>query len=136
MVQWHTKSGKLPTGGKRNTVNRCDKKKAWMGGVAAETKTDTTVTKEERKVKSGRGTTQKIRATALKFANVTDPKTKKATKLEIIAVKTNDANRLFARSNISTKGALIRVKAAEGEKLARVTNRPGQHGIVNAVLAE
>jgi len=136
MVQWHMKSDKLPSGGKRGTVDRCDKKKAWMGGVAAETKTDTTVTTEVRETKAGRGTTKKVRATALKYANVMDPKTKKASKVEIIAVKTNDANRLFARSNISTKGALIKVKVGSEEKLAMVTNRPGQHGIVNAVLTE
>ena len=126
----------MATGGKRGTVDRCDKKKAWMGGVAAETKTDVTITKEERKTKSGRGMTSKIRATATKYASVTDQKTKKATKLEIIAVKTNDANRLFARSNISTKGALIRVKSGNEEKLAKVTSRPGQDGVVNAVLIE
>ncbi|MEK6959317.1 MAG: 30S ribosomal protein S8e [archaeon] len=136
MVEWHLKSDKMPTGGKRGTVVRCDKKKAWMGGTAAHTRTDSTVKTEERKTKAGRGTTSKVRATALKYANVTDPKTKKTTKLEIIAVKTNDANRLFARSNTSTRGAVIRVKVGSEEKLAKVTSRPGQHGTVSAVLTE
>jgi len=34
------------------------------------------------------------------------------------------------RRNIITKGAIIEV---EGERLAKVTSRPGQHGVVNAV---
>lgn len=136
MVQWHEKSDKKPSGGKRHTIDRCDKKKAWMGGRAAETKTDSTVTKETRETKSGRGSSSKVRLTATKFANITDPKTKKAVKCEITAVKTNDANRLFARSNISTKGAIIKVQSEGKEKLARVTNRPGQDGVVNAILIE
>jgi len=136
MVQWHLKSDKMPTGGKRGTVVRCDKKKAWMGGSAALTRTDSTVKTEERAEKAGRGMTKKVRATALKYANVTDPKTKKTTKLEIIAVKTNDANRLFARSNTSTEGAIVRVKVGSGEKLAKVTSRPGQNGTVSAVMTE
>ena len=135
MVQWHTKSDKLPSGGKRNTVNRSDKKKAWMGGTEAKTKTDTS-SKEDRKTKKGRGNTIKVRLTQTKFANVvTDKKTNKIVKAEIIAVKTNDANRLYARSNISTKGAILRVMIDGTEKLAKVTNRPGQHGTVNAELA-
>ncbi len=136
MVQWHTKSNKLKTGGKRSTVNRCDKKKAWMGGTAANTKTDADA-KETRNVKSGRGNSSKIRVTQTKYANVVlDKKTNKMVKAEIIAVKENNANRLFARSNISTKGATIKVMVDGSEKTAKITSRPGQDGIVNAVLIE
>jgi small subunit ribosomal protein S8e len=130
MVEWHGKSKRMKTGGKRNTLLRCTKKLASKGGTIAKTVTDSTVEKEEREVSNGLGRTKKVRATALKYANVTDGK--KTTKLEVISVKLNDANRLFARSNISTKGAIIRVKTADGEKTARVTSRPGQNGIVNA----
>lgn len=136
MVQWHSKSGKLASGGKRNSINRRDKKKAEMGGTAAMTKTDASA-KEDRSTKAGRGNTSKVRLTQTKFANVVvDKKTNKTVKLEVIAVKANDANRLFARSNINTKGALIKVTIDGKEATARVTSRPGQDGIVNAVLTE
>jgi len=128
------KDDKKVSGGKRRSAYRMNKKAAWRGGTAADTKTDTSVSEDARETKKGRGGTEKTRATAVKYATVLDKATKKAIKAEIIAVKTNDANRLFARANISTKGALIRVKVGSEEKLARVTNRPGQDGVVNAVL--
>lgn len=135
MVQWHTKSKKKASGGKRRTIRRCDKKKAWMGGLAANTKTSET-SKEEVKTKQGRGNNIKRRTIQTKHANVVDKKTGKVQKLEIIAVKENNANRLFARSNITTKGAIIRVKSGTTEKEAKVTSRPGQDGTVNAQLTE
>ncbi len=133
MVEWNTKSKRMSTGGKRGTVGRCTKKKAWRGGTAAHTKSSEGI-EEERKTKSGRGKTTKVRATAVKFANVYNPSTGKITKHEIIAVKENNANRLFARSNISTKGAIIRIKEGSTEKNAVITNRPGQDGVINAIL--
>ena len=135
MVEWHYRDDKKPSGGKRNTVNSMTKKLAWKGGTAAMTKTDTTVTKDKIESKRGLGRTHKARALTLRHANLTDGKGK-VHKVEIIAVKTNDANRLFARANISTKGAIIRVKVDGAEKLAKVTNRPGQEGMVNAILLE
>jgi len=135
MVQWHERSEKNPSGGRRNTINAATKKLSARGGVAALTKTDTTVTKDNIEANKGLGNTTKTRALALKHANITDKKGKVA-KFEIIAVKTNDANRLFARSNISTKGAIIRVKVEGSEKLAKVTSRPGQDGVVNAIFVE
>lgn len=136
MVQWHEKSDKKASGGRRQTVNRCDKKKAWMGGSAANTKTEEN-SKEDRKERKGRGNTKRVRLTHTQYANVVmDKKTNKMQKLAVIAVKTNDANRLFARSNISTKGAIIRVKVGSEEKAAKVTSRPGQNGTVNATLLE
>lgn len=135
MVQWHTRSDKKVSGGRRTTVRRCDKKKAWMGGLAANTKTSETA-KQEVKTKQGRGSTSKKRTIQTKYANVVNKKTGKIQKLEIIAVKENNANRLFARSNITTKGAIIRVKSGTTEKEAKVTNRPGQDGNVNAEMTE
>jgi len=135
MVQWHYRDDKKPSGGKRNTVNAMTKKLAWKGGLAAMTKTDTTVKNDKVETKRGLGRTTKTRALEVKHANVTDSKGK-VHKREIIAVKTNDANRLYARANISTQGAIIRVKVDGAEKLAKVTNRPGQEGNVNAKLIE
>ena len=135
MVQWHYRDDKKPSGGKRNTINSMTKKLAWKGGLAAMTKTDSTVKEDKVEEKKGLGKTKKARALAVKHANLTDGKGK-TQKVEIIAVKTNDANRLFARANISTKGAIIRVKVEGNEKLAKVTSRPGQEGVINAKLVE
>ena len=132
MVEWHTKSDKMKSGGKRKTIRRCTKKKAWMGGLAADTKAHEGV-EDNREVNKGRGQTEKVRATSIKYANIcTNGKTVKA---EILGVKENNANRLFARSNTTTKGALLRVKLDGTEQTVRVTNRPGQDGVINAILA-
>lgn len=135
MVQWHMKDDKKVSGGKRASARALSKKLAWKGGLVAQTKTDNTVKTDRIETKKGRGNTTKTRGFEIKHANINDGKGK-VSKYEIIAVKTNDANRLFARSNISTRGAIIRVKAASGEKLAKVTNRPGQEGVINAVFVE
>jgi small subunit ribosomal protein S8e len=129
------KDSKKVSGGKRASANAVTKKLAWKGGTAALTKTDASVKKDNIETKRGLGNTKKSRALSLKHANVTDGKGK-VTKHEIIAVKTNDANRLFARANVSTKGAIIKIKVGGAEKLAKVTNRPGQEGTVNAKLIE
>ena len=125
---------KKPSGGRRNTIRARSKKLAWKGGVAAQTKTDASVEKDVRETSNGLGKVKKTRALQLKHANISQKG--KVIKAEIVAVKTNDANRLFARSNVSTKGAIIRVKVDGNEKLAKVTNRPGQEGSVNAKLLE
>jgi len=135
MVQWHYRDDKKASGGKRNTVRARTKKLAWKGGTAALTKTHSAVKKDNIETTKGMGNTKKARALFLKHANITDGKGK-ITKYEIIAVKTNNANRLFARANVSTKGAIIKVKVGEAEKFAKVTNRPGQEGTVNAIFVE
>jgi small subunit ribosomal protein S8e len=59
-----------------------------------------------------------------------DPATNRVIKSKIKTVKENPANPHYVRMNIITKGAVIETDAG----LARVTSRPGQHGVVNAVL--
>ena len=88
----------------------------------------------ERKVKvvKGMGGRRKLRAIRVKEANVYVPSQKKFQKSEIIQVKENLANPHFVRRNTITKGAVIETKLG----LARVTNRPGQEGTINAVLIE
>ncbi len=132
MVEWHTKSDRKKSGGKRKSLKRCTKKNAWRGGTSANTKT-TKDEKEKREVNSGRGNTKKVRVLSTQYANINDGK--KVIKAQIIQVIENDANRLFARSNTATKGAKIKLKMGNDEKIAIITNRPGQDGIINAKLA-
>ena len=63
-------------------------------------------------------------------ANLFDPKTKTYSQVKIKTVVENPANRHFVRRNILTKGSVIDTDKGR----ARITSRPGQHGIINAVL--
>ena len=63
-------------------------------------------------------------------AYVIDPETNKTQKTEITSVIDNPANINYIRRNIITKGAVIDTPIGQ----AKVTSRPGQVGMVNAVL--
>jgi len=64
------------------------------------------------------------------FANLTNPQTKQTTKVRIQKVLGNSANRDYQMRGVITKGALIQTEQGK----ARVTSRPGQDGVINAVL--
>lgn len=134
MVEWHMKSKRKESGGKRNSVNRSTKKRAWKGGRIANTKTEENI-KDEKKVSRARGNNSLVKLISSQFANHYDEKTKKVIKAKIINVKENNANRLYARSNIATKGAIIRLDVNGKEIEAKITNRPGQDGVINTKIA-
>ena len=89
---------------------------------------------DKRVVLKGRGKTLKVKQRMAKYANITDPKTKKTAKFEIVSVLRNDSDRQYVRRNIITKGAEIEVKDGSATKKALVTSKPGQSGIVSAVF--
>lgn len=130
MVQWHSKSKRNASGGRRTSIRRSDKKLAWRGGNPSHTKTG----KDKTTIVMGRGRTTKTKLLQAKQATIVDPRTKKTAKAEIIAVAENPANRQFTRQNIITKGATIKVSIGGKEAIAKVTSRPGQSGTVHAVL--
>jgi len=74
----------------------------------------------------------KLAVLATKFVNVTDPATGKTEKTEIRGVVRNPANVDYQRRGVITKGAIL--ETALGQ--ARVTSRPGQQGLVNAILVQ
>ncbi len=88
--------------------------------------------KEKVEVIRVRGGNVKVRVRRTKHANVLDPETGKAQKVEILRVVETQANREYARRSIITKGAIIETTLG----LAKVTSRPGQDGTVNAILIE
>jgi len=125
-----SQSGRLKkkkTGGRKRKAR--DKKKAELGRLPVHT---TVSEKDERKKQRTRGGNLKVKLKRAAYANVTDPKTNTTKKVKIITEKENPANRNYARQNIITKGAIIETEAG----IAKVTSRPGQHGVVNAVLIE
>jgi small subunit ribosomal protein S8e len=79
-----------------------------------------------------RGRNEKVRILNAEFANVIDPKSGKTSKSKIITVKENSSNPHFVTRNIITRGAVLLTDAG----LAKVTSRPGQDGVINAVLLE
>lgn len=78
----------------------------------------------------GVGDNKKRALLSVDTANVYNPKEKKYEQLKIETILENPANRHFVRRNIMTKGTIIKTEKGK----ARITNRPGQEGNVNAVL--
>jgi small subunit ribosomal protein S8e len=112
------------TGGKKRAYR--SKKKYEAGGFPAET----ILGEPKRKVNRGMGGNTKIKVLTEKFASVTDPKSGKTEKAEITRVVKNAANVDYNRRGVITKGAEIETSLG----LAKVTSRPGSHGVINAVL--
>ncbi len=77
-----------------------------------------------------RGNSHKFSAKTIDVAYVVDPETHKMQKTEIKSVIDNPANINYIRRNIITKGAIINTTLGH----AKVTSRPGQVGMVNAIL--
>ena len=90
----------------------------------------TTIGEPSIKTIRTRGHQRKESAKTINFAYVVDPKTKKTTKTEIKSVMDNPANINYIRRNIINKGAIIETDLGN----AKVTSRPGQVGVVNAIL--
>ncbi|HJK02918.1 MAG TPA: 30S ribosomal protein S8e, partial [Methanocorpusculum sp.] len=74
----------------------------------------------------------KVRALRCEYANVSDKKTGKVQKVKINSVAENAANPNYVRRNLMTKGAIIATDLGK----ARIVSRPGQDGVINAVLLE
>jgi small subunit ribosomal protein S8e len=63
-------------------------------------------------------------------ANVFDPSTNRTVKAEIVRVTANPANREYERRGVITRGATIETDLGS----AKVTSKPSDDGVVNAVL--
>ena len=64
--------------------------------------------------------------------NVADPSSGRVLKTKILSVSSNPANRDYSRRSVITKGTIIETDAGK----ARVVSRPGQQGILNAILVK
>ena len=90
----------------------------------------TTIGSPKYKKVRTKGKNAKIRAKTIDIAYVINQNNNKTQKTEIKSVVGNPANINYIRRNIINKGAIIETNIGK----ARVTSRPGQTGIVNAVL--
>ena len=91
---------------------------------------ETTLGEPKRKTTRGLGANTKIKLLKEKYASVTDMKTGKTEKTEILRVVRNPANVDYNRRGVITKGAEIETSLG----MAKVTSRPGNDGVINAVL--
>ena len=111
------------TGGKRK--KHADKKLSQAGGAFAATKV---APSDVRKLSRMRGGKVKVKLKRAAFASVLTKEGMKKSKIK--RVLESPDNRHYARMNVITKGCIIETELGK----ARVTNRPGQTGVVSATL--
>ena len=116
---------KKPSGGKKRRHRK--KRKYELGRPPTETRVSD---RDVRKIVRVCGGNIKIRIRAVAYANIVVPSENKAVKAKILGVVESPANPEYARRGIITKGSLIRTDIG----IAKVTSRPGQDGVVNAIL--
>jgi len=125
MSVWHGNSRKKKqTGGRKRTYRV--KRNFEKGTFPAET----TLGEPRRRSVRGHGGQMKVKLLKDKFVSVTDPKRGQTEKTEILRVIKNEANVDYNRRGVITKGAEIETSLGR----ARVTSRPGNDGVINAVL--
>lgn len=99
-----------------------------LGRDPTYTKVGATKTKQIR----GRGGVERSILLSADILNLYNPKTKKHEKVKIQNVVDNQANRNFVRRNIITKGTIVQTEKGK----ARILNKPGKEGSLNAILVE
>ncbi|MEM2143431.1 MAG: 30S ribosomal protein S8e [Candidatus Thorarchaeota archaeon] len=124
MAVWHSLSGRIASGAKRRRFR--SHRKYEMG----RTPTETVIGEPKSRRIDSKGVHKKCQATQVKFVNLTDPKKNQTFRVEILDVEKNPANVDYQRRKVITKGTII--KTSKGR--AMVTSRPGQDGVLNAVL--
>lgn len=123
-MKYQGKSRRKFTGGRR--IASHGKRKSELGREAADPHLDET----RRKVVDTLGGNRKNRLLRCNIAVVTDPSDNTSKKVSIETVVDNTANKHYVRRNILTKGSIIRTEIGN----AIITSRPGQDGVVNAIL--
>lgn len=104
-----------------------DKRKYELG----EYPTETTISSNDiRVIERILGGNTKTKLKYVAYANVLEPETRKYKKVKILSVVEVPANRELARRGIIVKGAIILTELGK----AKVLSRPGQDGVVNAIL--
>jgi len=125
MVIIQSKSRRKPSGA-RYKSKIIKKRQHLIGRNPAMTKVGKLKIQKIRARSNGR----KLRLLNVEKVNLYDSKTKKFSVETIKSVVDSPSDKNFIRRNILTKGTII----ATSKGNAKVTNRPGQDGIVSAVL--
>jgi len=124
-MHWQGRSVRKSTGG-RYSPSR-GKRRREIGSAPA----DTHIGIDRRKISRTYGGNTKVRALRCEYAAIST-KTGEPKKVKIETVEENAATPNYVRRNLLTRGAIIRTELGR----ARITSRPGQHGVINAVLIE
>jgi len=98
-----------------------------MGGLPTETLAGPT----KQRFRRGFGGSAKVQLAQADWAVVTNKATGKTSKTKLLRVVRNPANVDYQRRRVITKGAVIDTELGQ----ARVTSRPGQDGVINAILS-
>ncbi|QSZ67050.1 30S ribosomal protein S8e [Methanofollis aquaemaris] len=125
-MQWQGRSVRRLTGGRNHPA--VGRRRYQRGRAPAETHIGEN---RNRNVRVHGGET-KVRALRANFASVSNPASGETKKVAIQNVEENPADINYVRRNLLTKGAIIRTEIGR----ARIMSRPGQDGVVNAVLIE
>lgn len=126
-MAWHGGLKKRKKSGGKKRAYRT-KKLHEVGRHPIETRLDET----ERKIEIGRSAIRKIKLVSADMVNLSNPSTGRTVRLKILDVVRNPANIDYNRRGVITKGAIIRTENG----LARIISRPGQDGVLNAVIYE
>lgn len=124
MVIDHSKAKRKISGGR---YRKFRKKRLHSSG---DVPTLTKIGKRKLKIKRIRSGDFKSSLISAEIANVFDGQ--KYVKTKIISVIGNPANRHYVRRNILTRGTIIKTEIGD----AKITSRPGQDAVVNAVLVK
>jgi len=125
--KWHSNLHKRSrTGGKIQPYRSHRKREG--GSPAAETALGLRTLRARRTM----GNSSKLALGLAEYVNVCDPQTGRKQRLKITRVIENPVNTDYDRRKVITRGAVVETELGA----ARVTSRPGQHGVLNAVLIE
>ncbi len=119
------RSKRKASGGRYHSAR--GKRKSELAGIPAMTKLEKTKSKKKRTL----GGNQKNKLLSSDIVNLVG-KDGKTVKVKIKNVVDNPADKHLARRNIITKGTIIDTEKGK----AKVTSRPGQDGVINAVLVK
>ncbi len=112
------------SGGAKKSLRK--KRKRELGSPPTETVLEQ---EEERYIERTFGGQSRSRVKSAVYANLTDASGSKVKKVRISRVVSNPASVDYSRRGVITRGAIIETE----EGRAKVTSRPGQSGVVNAV---
>ena len=91
---------------------------------------ETQIGQEKKKKQRTLGGNYKLKLFSSTFINVTDTTTNKTSKVKILRFESNTASKDLNRRHVLTKGAIVETELGK----ARISSRPGQHGILNGIL--
>lgn len=123
---WQGRSVRKATGGRYRPSQ--GKRRTEIGSAPA----DTHIGEDRRRIIRTTGGNRKVRAMRATYVSVADKSTGQVKKVKIDRVEENIANPNYVRRNLLTKGAVIKTEIGN----ARILSRPGQDGVINAVLLE